>query len=266
MSFINNSDTLDQHFLCDKNIINKFVDFCNISREDVILEVGPGKGILTEIFCQKASKVICIELDQRLKPYLDELMMNNPNLSVIYGNVLEEDLPNHTKLITALPYSIIEPFIYKLANEDYVDVTMIMGKRYVDAVINNEVSMLALLTNCFFDAKFGFDIAPDAFNPQPRVMSSVINLKSKEEKNISDPILRVFWWMFYYKDKKIKNALIESLIKAYQGLYNITLTQNNCRELISGLDENILENKFETCSNDELQVLYDKVRKIIKEK
>ena len=82
MGFINDSDTLDQHFLIDKSIIGKFVESCNINKNDTILEVGPGKGVITSFLCEKANSVICIELDERLKPYLDELQIKNPNLSI----------------------------------------------------------------------------------------------------------------------------------------------------------------------------------------
>lgn len=263
MEFVQNSNEFDQHFLIDKSIIGKFVESCNINKNDIILEVGPGKGVITSFLCEKANSVICIELDERLKPYLDELQIKNPNLSIMYGNVLDIDLPEHTKLVTALPYSIIEPFIYKLSKESNEDITMIIGEKYADAVINNEITMLSLLTNCYFDTKKYFDITPDAFNPKPRVMSSVINLKSKEVSSINDPILIVFRWMFYYKDKKNRNALIESLIRYSEQVGREILTQRICKDLIKDINADILEEKFEVTSNKDLNELYSGIQRIL---
>lgn len=263
MEFVQNSNEFDQHFLIDNTIIDKFIESCSINEDDIVLEVGPGKGVLTSYLCEKANKVICIELDERLKPYLDELQITYPNLSVIYGNVLDIDLPEHTKLVTAIPYSIIEPFINKLSKESNEDITMIMGQKYVDSVINNEITMLSLLTNCYFNATKYFDITPESFDPMPRVMSAVINLKSKSVDEINEPILSIFRWMFYYKDKKNRNALIESLIRYSEKYCNELLTQRICKDLIKDIDPNILEEKFEVTSNKDLNELYGNIQRIL---
>ena len=263
MTFINNADEFDQHFLVDNDVLINFIKVCNISPVDTILEIGPGKGVVTKIVAKKAKKVIAIEIDERLKPFHDEIKDKFDNVSFIYGSALDIDYPPHDKIVTSLPYSIVEPFIYKLSNFKNEEVTMIVGKKYADAVVNNEINMLSLLTNCHFKVIKHFDITPESFEPKPRVMSSVITLKSKDVSEIENPIIKVFRWLFYYKDKKIKNGLVESLIKSYEDLH---LTQRMCRELINGINESILENKFETCSNEDLKDLYNAVVRINDEK
>lgn len=263
MNFIQNPDEFDQHFLVDEEVLNNFIKSANIDKNDTVIEIGPGNGCVTKRISSCAGKVICIEIDERLKPYLTKIEESLSNVTVIYGNVLDIDFPKHDKIVTSLPYSIIEPLIYRLSNLENEDITMIMGKKYVDSVINNEITMLSLLTNCYFNATKYFEITPESFDPKPRVMSAVINLKSKSINEIKDPILIVFRWMFYYKDKKNRNALIESLIKYSEQCCNELLTQRICKELIKDINPNILEEKFEVTSNKDLNELYGNVQRIL---
>ena len=120
--FKNNPDELDQHFLIDKDVINNFIKVCNLSKDDVVLEIGPGNGTLTKLIAPKVKKLYVIEKDIRLKKYLDKI----DNIEVIYDSCLDVDFPKVDKIITSLPYSIIEPFIYKLINTDFKELYMII--------------------------------------------------------------------------------------------------------------------------------------------
>lgn len=262
MDFIQNSNEFDQHFLVDEEILNNFIKAANINKNDIVIEIGPGNGCVTKQILKKAKSVVCIEIDERLKPYLSELEKSYKNVRIIYGNVLNIDLPEHDKIVTSLPYSIIEPLIYRLSKNSNEDITMIIGKKYADSVINEDITMLSLLTNCHFSATKFFDITPESFEPKPRVMSSVINLKSTEIDDIEKPIYIVFRWMFYYKNKKNRNALVESFIRYSETLDEI-FTQKYCKDLIKNFDEEILEKKFEDLSNEELKILYNNVEKVL---
>lgn len=256
MDFNNDSNYFDQHFLIDNDIINTFINSAVLNENDVVVEVGPGKGNISKLIAKKVKKLYCIELDKRLKPFLDQLINENKNVEVIYGNVLDISIPECNKLITALPYSIIEPFISKMINYN-IDIYMIMGKKYVDSVLNNEITKLSLLTNCYYNIEKVIDITPDKFDPKPRVMSSIIKLKYKNINDINNKSLLIFRYMFYYKDKKTKNALIESLIDTS----NKELTQKESKNIIKNLNinEKILDKTFETLSNKELNELYNNI-------
>lgn len=246
--FINNPDELDQHFLIDKDVINNFIKVCNLNKEDVVLEIGPGVGTLTKLIAPKVKKMYVIEKDIRLKPYLDKIN----NIDVTYGSCLDVPFPKVNKIITSLPYSIIEPFIYKVIHEDFKELYMIMGKNYCDNVINNKITNLSLLTNIYFDTYKYFDIYPDSFNPKPRVVSSLVKLTFKDKLNEKDMIFRN---IYNLNDKLVKNALMESLI-IVKGL-----TKRESKEYISKLNINveILNKKFCMISNEELKNLYDKL-------
>ena len=247
--FKNNPDELDQHFLIDKDVINNFIKVCNLNKDDIVLEIGPGDGTLTKLITPKVKKMYVIEKDNRLKPYLDKIK----NIDITYGSCLDVPFPKVDKIITSLPYSIIEPFIYKIIHEDFKELYMIMGKNYCDNVINNKITNLGLLTNIYFDVYKYFNIYPDSFNPKPRVISSLVRLTFKNESDEKDMIFRN---MYKLNDKLVKNALMESLI-IVKGL-----TKRESKDYINKLniDDEILNKKFCMISNEELEVLYIKIK------
>ena len=263
MMFENNTDRFDQHFLINENIINTLIKEANLLRDDIVVEVGPGKGKLTSLIAPKVRKLICIELDERLKPYLKNIQVKYKNVEIIYGNVLEEFIPECNKIITSLPYSIIEPFINKLLKCKFDEIIMIIGKRYADCVVNNELNKLSLLTNCYFKSTYIMDIPPEYFDPSPRVMSSMIKLVPINDKQIKDFSLLMFRYMFYYRDKKVKNALIESLIRSFE-IINNPITKRVSKDIVNNLkiDEKLLNKLFSTCSNDEIVYLDKKLKKV----
>ena len=251
--FLNNTDYFDQHFLIDSQVINKFIESANLSKNDVVVEIGPGKGQITELIAPRVKKIICIELDTRLKPFLKELQKKHSNIEVIYDSVLSVEIPHCNKIITSLPYSIVEPFMHKMINTKFDELLMITGSRFAKGVRDNELSKLALMTNCYFESEYIMDIIPSSFKPEPRVVSSMIKLKHNDINAISNFNLLMFRYMFYFADKNIKNSLIESLIK----IRNIT--QKQSKEIINSvnLDKELSEKKFETCSNEDLLKLND---------
>ena len=246
--FKNNPDELDQHFLIDKDVINNFIKACNLNKDDIVLEIGPGVGTLTKLIAPKVKKMYVIEKDVRLKSYLDKIN----SINVTYGSCLDVPFHKVDKIITSLPYSIIEPFIYKIIHENFKELYMIMGKNYCDNVINNKITNLSLLTNIYFDAYKYFDIYPDSFNPKPRVVSSLIKLTFKDKLNEKDMIFRN---MYRLNDKLVKNALLETLT-IVKGL-----TKRESKEYINKLniDNQILNKKFCMISNEELKKLHDKI-------
>lgn len=245
--FENNIDELDQHFLKDNYIINKIINVSNINSNDKVLEIGAGKGVLSELINKKTNNFTIIEKDVRLKNYLK-------NYKVIYNDVLKEDINNYDIIITSLPYSITEPFIYKLLDINFKRLIMICGKKFADEVIDKKINKLTLLTNLYFNTEKIIDIKPSSFEPQPRVMSSLIVIEKKEIDSLSTNEL-IMRYLYNYRYMKIKNALKEILIK----INNIT--QNDARKIISSynIDDNILNKMFDEISNNELNEIFNKI-------
>ena len=259
MEFFNDTDHFDQHFLIDDNVISTFIKESNLNKNDIVVEVGPGKGIITDLIAGKVKKIYCIELDVRLRPYLDEICRKNNNVEVIYSSVLDIEIPKCNKIITSLPYSIVEPFMNKMIKTSFDELIMITGNRFASSCENREISYLSLLTNCFFDFEKIMEINPSSFNPQPRAMSAMVKLKFKKSKKKVDDF---FQNMYMLNHKKIKNGIIESLINT-----KYCSTQREAREIVESLDipNDVLETKFEVCSNEQLNILYSKVNNLYNE-
>ena len=257
--FENDTDFLDQHFLIDEKIINDFVNYAMINKDDYVVEIGPGKGNVTKLLLEKAKQVTVIELDERLIPYLLELKKKYDNLEIIHGNVLDAYIPDCDKIITSLPYSIIEPFINKVIKCNFKTLTMIMGSTYIEEVMNKSNNKLALLTNSFFNVEKLEDIEPSSFEPQPRTLSGIIKLSPVKLNKIKDKKRFIIRQLFFYRDMKIKNALKEAII-SYDNC-----SQREAKEKINELniEEDILEDKMETISNEKLDKLVDYITLII---
>ena len=245
--FNNDTNFLDQHFLIDNDIINLFYNTIDVKKNDTILEVGPGKGVITKLIKDECKKLIVVEKDKRLKEYLDML-----NINVIYDDILKIDIPSVNKIVTSLPYSITEPFIYKLIDVDFDKLIMICGKNFVDNVFENKTK-LAILVNSYFNIEKITDITPDSFDPKPKAMSSLIVLTNKNNLTKEETIIKM---LFKYRYMKVKNALKEILIK----LDNIT--QNEARKIINNykIDETILNKLFDELSNKEVLSLINCIR------
>ena len=154
------------------------------------------------------------------------------------------------KIVTSLPYNIIEPFTKKLINTNFKELYMLIGSNYVDDVLNNNINKLSIITNSYFNLTKLLEVLPSSFDIPPHTLSYVVKLEKKDFHSLSD-IYKIYNLLYYYQDKKIKNSLKESLIKINN------LTQKEAKKIISNLNipESILETKFEIISNEELKVL-----------
>lgn len=257
--FENDINYLDQHFLVDKSIINALIDASNLKINEDVVEIGPGKGNISDTIARRVNHLTCIEIDRDLEPFINVLKDKHNNVDVIYGNALNVYIPECDKIISALPYSITEPFIEKLIRCDFKEAILIVGKRFADNVIEKKHNKLALLTNSFFVTEKIMDIAPDAFNPAPRVMSSMIRLTKVNREELTHSFKRfIFREMFFNRDRKLKNNLMESLIE-FVKLHGKKLTKKEAKSIIEGyeLPKEMLNKKMENLSNEEYDKLYE---------
>ncbi len=245
---INPNKKLGQNFLIDKNIVNKIISFSEISKNDVILEIGPGLGALTEELVKYVKKIYAIEIDYRLFSYLDEKFRNFDNIEIIYGNVLELELPFHTKVVSNIPYSITGPILEKIffKNKPPIGVLMI-EKNIADRIFFSEnsknYSRISVNTNAFVNPVSRSTISRMSFYPIPKISLSLIKLVPKTEINSflmeKDSIayfLRFIAGIMPYKNKNISNAL-DIYFKA------LTKRKYTKEEILMILQKNNYENK-----------------------
>lgn len=207
---------LGQNFLIDKKVAEREVFYSKISADDVVLEIGPGKGILTKLLAEKARKVISIEIDEKLINYLRKIVPNNVKL--IHGDALNIDynnLPKFNKIVANLPFQISSPITFKFLEYKFDLAVLIYQKEFGDRIIAKAGSKnySRLSVTIYYRAKCELleTISKDCFKPKPKVDSCMIKIiprkkppfKLIDEKKYFDLVKK----LFIHRRKKIKNAL-----------------------------------------------------------
>jgi 16S rRNA (adenine1518-N6/adenine1519-N6)-dimethyltransferase len=210
---------LGQHFLRDREILNKIALLKKIKNETVV-EIGPGKGALTEmIINQKPRKLIIIEKDKSLLPYLSKIKnKNSKEIEIIIGDALSINYEELSKdkiiLIANLPYNIASTLIIKLVKKSDIFKSMVLmvlkevAERLSAKVSSKEYGRISVLMQTQSVIKKCFDVSPDKFFPKPNVFSTVIKIEIKKKIEFNyqklDEILKI---SFAQRRKTIKNNL-----------------------------------------------------------
>ena len=239
-------NSLDQHFLEDKLILSLIVKEAKLKKDDIVLEIGAGEGILTKELAKK-SKVIAIELDEKFKKDLELL-----NVDVRFGNAL--DFINYlkfNKIVANIPYSISEPLFKKLLKLDF-DLAILMISENFFSLFSND-SKWSVIAKIFFDIKKIKDVSKECFNPKPRVDSVLIKLKKRKSKlTIIEKIIKEF---VLQDDKKVKNALKFAIKR----IGNLTKNQAEERMYKLGIPLNLFEKNVDYLSNEQFMIVYNKI-------
>jgi 16S rRNA (adenine1518-N6/adenine1519-N6)-dimethyltransferase len=214
-----------QNFLVDQNYIDKIIAALNPQKEDTIIEIGPGRGALTERIIEQAGRLIAIELDRDLIPLLHEKFGGYKNFQIIESDVLKVDFTDllttqHSalstiKLVANLPYYISTAILQKLIEqrEIFSEMILMFQREVVERITaepgNSERGFLTVLVETYLDAQKLFDIPPNAFRPAPKVWSSVVRLTPKEMLEIEDEKLfrEIISAGFQQKRKTLSNNL-----------------------------------------------------------
>jgi 16S rRNA (adenine1518-N6/adenine1519-N6)-dimethyltransferase len=208
--------SLGQHFLVDENIVGVIGRLSALEREDVVLEVGPGLGILTRYLADHARLVHAIEFDRSLEPALRDALGERANVSLVWGDALVLDIgalsPTPTKLVSNLPYSIATPLVVEtLEHVTSLGRWCVMVQREVADRFFAEprtkaygaVSVLVQLAA----RKVGFHpVPPTVFRPRPRVESALVAFERTFTAPISEvrPVVEA---SFAHRRKTLANSV-----------------------------------------------------------
>jgi len=186
--------SLGQNFLTNNDVIERIIDSTEIEGV-VVIEVGPGEGVLTEALAGTAQRVVAVELDDRLIPQLQERFGEYDNVTIVHGDILhmnvEELVSQYTpdgkyKVVANIPYYITAPIIRlflelaKLPEEIVLMVQKEVAQRLTAQP--GEMSILAVSAQYYADVKYLFTVGKEDFKPVPKVDSAIIQLKIKNEE------------------------------------------------------------------------------------
>lgn len=197
--------TLGQHFLTSNSIARSIVAFAEIKKDDTVLEVGTGRGILVPYLCDKAKKVISIEKDYKLYTDAKRRFSDVPNLTVEHGDAFEMD-PDFTVFVSNLPYSESRNAIEWLVQKKFSHAVIMVQKEFAQKLLaskGKDRKALSVLASHCFEIKKLMPVKKANFNPQPKVDSVVISLRQKQR--ISQETLDAVNRLFSFRRKTIRS-------------------------------------------------------------
>ena len=226
--------SLGQNFLIDEQVVKQIAESGNITEKDLVIEIGPGLGTLTKELLEKAGKVICIELDEKMVKIIKDRFSLYKNFEVIQEDVLKVDLKRliekekeegaieHVKVVANLPYYITTPIIMKLLEEKLqLDSIIVMiqkevAKRLVAIPGKKETGAITYTVNYYAEGEEILEVPNTAFIPEPEVTSEVIKLKIRKEKpvQVKDEKLmfEIIKKAFMQRRKTLINALTNNKV------------------------------------------------------
>ena len=226
--------SLGQNFLIDDCVIEKIIESSNIEKEDLIIEIGPGLGVLTERLLKKSNNVVVIELDKKMIEILQNRFCLNRNLEIINNDVLKVDLEkliknkkeqtniNKVKIVANLPYYISTPIIMKLLenrleiSEIIVMVQKEVAQRLGAETGTREAGAITYAVEYYAQATPIIDVPKESFIPSPKVESQVIKLEVRQNPKIEVEdeklLFNIIQKSFMQRRKTLSNSLINNRI------------------------------------------------------
>ncbi|MFM9905288.1 MAG: 16S rRNA (adenine(1518)-N(6)/adenine(1519)-N(6))-dimethyltransferase RsmA [Pyrinomonadaceae bacterium] len=215
--------SLGQNFLRDSNVIERIVGALNLTSSDAVVEIGPGLGALTEGLVKKSGRVIAIEFDRDMVAHLEHTFSRFDNFHLIQTDALTVNFadifakPVHSgrvKLVANLPYNISTPILQRLSLQRHLfsEFVLMFQREVVERITAKPGArgrgFLSVLIENAFDTEYLFDVPPTAFNPVPKVWSSVVRLIPKDSSVKNEILFRdLLSRSFAQKRKTILNNL-----------------------------------------------------------
>ena len=214
-----------QNFLIDIHVLDKIITAANITKEDTILEIGPGIGSMTQYLCEKAGKVISVEIDKMLIPILQEnlaqydnfILINDDFLKLDTKNLLKKNNCNKVKVVANLPYYITTPIIMNLFenNIPIESITVMVQKevalRMQASPGTKDYGALSLAIQYYSTTEIIANVPPNCFMPRPNVGSAVINLTLRDSEpyplNDKDLMFKLVRAAFNQRRKTLVNSI-----------------------------------------------------------
>lgn len=214
-----------QNFLIDSHVLEGIVEAAGVTDKDLVLEIGPGIGSLTQYLAEAAGKVIAVEIDKTLLPVLDDTLSEYSNVTVINEDILKVDLDEIVaqngdrpiKVVANLPYYITTPIIMKLfeSRAKIESITVMVQKEVADRMAagpgGKDYGSLSLAVGYYAKAVTVMDVPPSSFIPQPNVGSAVVNLSRYEEPRVKvldeKRLFEIVRTAFNQRRKTLSNSL-----------------------------------------------------------
>jgi len=234
------SKSLGQNFLIDDNILHKIVDGAEVSKEDVVLEIGPGIGTLTQALAERANKVVAIEIDKALLPILKDTLAQYYNVEIIHGDVLKLDLEElvrenspgkPVKVIANLPYYVTTPIVMKFLEEKIhlQSIVVMIQKEVADRMQakpgTKDYGALSVAVQYYSEPQIITKVPRTVFIPPPNVESTVIKLEILKEPRVQVNSEKLMFDIVKAAFGKRRKTLLNALTNSTLGFEKQTVRQ-----------------------------------------
>ena len=217
-----------QNFLIDEHVISKIIEAADIGEEDLVLEIGPGIGTLTQYLAEAAGEVIAVEIDKKLIPILDETLADYDNVTVVNQDILKCDIEELTggrsfKIVANLPYYITTPIIMELLENrvNAESITVMIQKEVADrmqaAPGTKDYGALSLAVQYYADPYLAANVPPNCFMPRPNVGSAVIRLTRREKPAVEVKDEKLMFKLIRAAFNQRRKTLVNA-VKNFEGL------------------------------------------------
>lgn len=241
-----------QNFLIDSNILDNISQCADITKEDCVLEIGPGIGSLTQVLAENAREVVAVEIDKTLIPILKQTLTGYENVEILNQDILKTDIDaiiaeknngRPIKVVANLPYYITTPIIMDLLEKErhIYSITVMVQKEVAERMQagpkEKEYGALSIAVQYYCDANLDMIVQPSCFMPRPKVASAVITLKVLPERKVITKDEDLFFHLVKCAFGQRRKTLLNSLYN--QGDLNLSKEELTAIITSLGWDERI---------------------------
>lgn len=248
--------SLGQNFITDSGLIYSIVEAAGVTDEDKVLEIGPGRGALTDALCQSAKFVTAVELDQDLIGPLRVMFKLRDNVKIVNEDILKYDVPDDINIIVGnLPYYITTPIILGLFEKgtSAKSMTFMVQKEVAERIVSGpgskDYGVLSISVQYYAEPTYALDVPAEYFTPRPKVDSAVVNLKVRETRSLGPAEEKGFFELVKKSFSQRRKTLANSLV-GYKGL-----PKEEINRILESLNIDA-KRRPETLSQDEFISLY----------
>lgn len=237
-----------QNFLIDTHVLDKIIEESGITKDDCVLEIGPGIGTMTQYLCENAREVIAVEIDKALIPILEDTLSEYDNVTVINDDILKVDVQKIVdeknggrpiKVVANLPYYITTPIIMGLFESHLPlrSITIMVQKEVADRMQvgpgTKDYGALSLAVQYYAKPEIVANVPPNCFMPRPNVGSAVIRLTKYEEP----PVFVENEEFMFSLIRATFNQRRKTLVNAIGNAPNLNITKEQVAEVLSEMGE-----------------------------
>ena len=241
-----------QNFLIDAHVLDKIIDAADIGKEDGVIEIGPGIGTMTQRLCERAAKVVAVEIDKELIPILSDTLSGYSNQKIINADVMKTDMTAlirdefagmNVKVVANLPYYITTPIVMSLLEQHLPlsSITIMVQKevavRMQAGPGTKDYGALSLAVQYYADTYIAANVPPNCFMPRPKVGSSVIRLTVRNTSEIEVTNEKLMFDLI----RASFNQRRKTLVNAIGNFAGLDISKEAVAKALNdmGLDENV---------------------------